>query len=73
VSSFRTLGEIGARAQIPQVACSRCERRERYRLDTLIARHGADAPLRVIVPELTADCPQRDSTALMERCVCRIG
>jgi hypothetical protein len=22
----------------------------------------------VIVPELTADCPQRDSSALMERC-----
>jgi len=40
----------------------------RYRLDTLIARHGADAGARVIAPELTGDCPQRDSAALMERC-----
>jgi len=36
------------------VACSRCERRGRYRLDGLIARHGADTPVRVIVPRLTA-------------------
>jgi len=50
------------------VACSRCERRGRYRLDNLIVRHGADAGVRVIVPELTAGCPQRESAALMERC-----
>jgi len=48
--------------------CSRCERRGRYRLDTLIARHGTDAPVRVIVYGLTVDCPQRDSIVLMERC-----
>jgi len=50
------------------VACSRCERRGRYQLGTLIGRHGGDAPVRVVVPEITADCPQRDSAALMERC-----
>ena len=50
------------------VACARCERRGRYWLDNLIARHGADAGVRVIVPNLTANCPQRDSVALMERC-----
>jgi len=33
-----------------------------------IARHDADAGARLIVPEPTADCPQRDSAALMERC-----
>jgi len=31
-------------------------------------RHGADTPVRVIVPELTADGPKRDNAALMERC-----
>jgi hypothetical protein len=41
--------------------------RGRYRLDALIARHGAEAGARVIVPELTADCPQRDAAALVER------
>jgi hypothetical protein len=62
------VGEIAARTSMLQVACSRCERRGRYRRDNLIAPHGADAGVRVIVPELTADCPQRGSAALMERC-----
>jgi len=51
-----------------RVACSRCERRGRYWLHNLIARHGADAGARVIVPGLTADCAERESAALMERC-----
>ena len=68
VSDLRSLGEIATRTSMLTVACSRCERRGRYRLDNLIARHGADAGARVIVPEITADCPQRDSAALMERC-----
>ena len=68
MSDLRTLGEIAARTGLLVVACSRCERRGRYRLDNLITRHGADAGVRVIVPELTADCLQRDSVALMERC-----
>jgi hypothetical protein len=51
-----------------QVACSRCERRGRYRLDALIERHGAGAGVRVIVPELTANYPQWDAAALMQQC-----
>jgi len=39
----RTLGEIAARTSVLSVACSRCERRGRYRLDKLITRYGADA------------------------------
>jgi hypothetical protein len=68
MSDVHTLGEITARASMLEIACSRCERRGRYRLDKLIGRHGADAGVRIIVPELTADCPQRDSATLMERC-----
>ena len=68
MTDVRTLGEIAARTPMLTVACSRCERRGRYRLATLIARHGADAGARVIVAEITADCPQRNSAALMERC-----
>jgi len=48
------------------VACSRPERRGSYRLDGLIARHGADAPVRVIVSALIGDCPQRGSPAMMD-------
>ena len=31
--------------------------------DNLIARHGADAPVRIIVPALTTDCPQGIASA----------
>lgn len=55
MTDLRTLGEIVTRTSKLQVACSRCERHGRYRLDTLIARHLADAGARVIVPKLTAD------------------
>jgi len=56
MTDLRTLGEIASRTSMLQVACSRCDRRGRYRLDTLIARHGADAGVRVILPALVADC-----------------
>ena len=44
MSDVRILGEIAVRTGMLTVACSRCERSGRYRLDTLIGRHGADAP-----------------------------
>ena len=68
MTDVRTLGEIAIRTSMLQIACSRCERHGRYRLNTLIARHDANAAVRVIVPELVADCPRRDSAALVERC-----
>jgi hypothetical protein len=68
VTDIRTLGEVAARTTVLTVACPRCELSGRYRRDTLIARLGVDAPVRVIVPKPTADCLQRDAAALMERC-----
>jgi hypothetical protein len=68
MTDVHTLGEIAARTSMLRVACGRCDRHGRYRLDSLIGRHGANSGVRVIVPELTAGCPQRRSPALMERC-----
>lgn len=53
MTNVRTLGEVAARTWMLQVACSRRERRSRNRLNTLAARHGADAGVRVIVPDLS--------------------
>ena len=50
LTDLRSLGEVATG-----------ERRGHYRLDKLIARHGADAGARVIVRGLTADCPQQGS------------
>jgi hypothetical protein len=68
MSEVHTHAEIAARTTMLTVACSRRERRGRFWLDNLIARHGDDAGVRIIVPELTADCPQRELAVLMERC-----
>ena len=68
MSDVRTLDETAVRTGMPSAACSRGERRGRYRRDNLIDRHGTDAGVRIIVPDLTADCPQRGSAALAKRC-----
>ena len=68
VSGLRSLGETAARTSMLQIGCLRYERRGRYRLDTLIAHQGADTAARITVPELTADCPRRDSAAPTEKC-----
>lgn len=65
---IRTLGEIATRTLTLRVACTRCGRHGRYRLDNLIARHGAAAGVGAIVPVLVGDCPRREAVALMERC-----
>ena len=46
MTDVRTFAEGASRTSMLTVACLRCERRGRYRLDTLIARHVADAGVR---------------------------
>jgi hypothetical protein len=41
-SGALTLAQVAAHTAGLAVACSRCDRAGRYRLDTLIARHGPD-------------------------------
>ncbi|WP_045455764.1 hypothetical protein [Caballeronia cordobensis] len=60
------LDEIAARATHIEVACSRCERRGRYRLSRLVARLGEYFPITDFGSE-TADCPRQNATAT-ERC-----
>jgi len=68
LSDVRTRSEIAAHTPMLQVACSRRQRCGRYRLDTLVGRHGADAAARIILAELTAESPQRYAARLMEKC-----
>ena len=56
MTDLRTFDQVAAHTTMLTVARSRCERGVRCRQDTLIARHDVDAPVRVIVPALTADC-----------------
>jgi hypothetical protein len=54
-----TLGEVAARASHIEVACTRCERRGRYRLSRLIATLGEDFPMTDLGAQI-ADCPKRN-------------
>jgi hypothetical protein len=38
-----TLFQVAAHTEVLAIACPRCDRAGRYRLDTLIARHGGDS------------------------------
>jgi hypothetical protein len=54
-----SLGQVAAHTEVLIVACSRCERVERYRLKTLIARHGPAFPVPDLLRRLSEGCPKR--------------
>lgn len=61
------LGDVAARASHIEIACTRCERRGRYRLAKLVAELGADYPMTDLGAELAA-CPRRTASGHSERC-----
>ena len=50
------------------VACSRCPRRGRMSVARLVEQFGEGATLRDAVAGINADCPNRESHGVMERC-----
>jgi hypothetical protein len=63
-----TLGEAAKHTAVLTVACSRCERVGKYRLETLIARHGEDFGIPDLLRMLSDDCPKRKSVTIYDRC-----
>jgi hypothetical protein len=63
-----TLFQVAAHAEVLAVACSRCDRAGRYRLDTMIARHGPDFGIPELLRLLSADCPKRHSLSAYDLC-----
>jgi hypothetical protein len=63
-----TLAAVAERTAILAVACSRCERAGRYRLDTLIAQHGAAFGVPMLLRLLSQDCPKRASVSVYDLC-----
>ncbi len=54
-----SLSEVSEHTAVLAVACNRCERTGRYRLETLIARHGEDFGIPDLLRQLSDDCPKR--------------
>ena len=63
-----TLAEVAERTPLLVIACTRCERAGRYRLDTLIAQHGADFGVPMLLRHLSAGCPKRLAVSAYDLC-----
>jgi hypothetical protein len=61
------LGAVAALATHLEVACTRCERRGRYRLARLVVTYGSDFPMTDLGTAIT-DCTRRTATAVQDRC-----
>jgi hypothetical protein len=62
-----SLSEVSEHTAVLAVACNRCERAGRYRLDTLIARHGADLGIPALLRQLS-EIAQSGSRSLSMTC-----
>jgi hypothetical protein len=54
-----------------RVACAKCERAGRYRLDRLVKDRGRDAKVIDWLSELTADCPRMSAHNMNDQCGAR--
>jgi hypothetical protein len=63
-----TLGEVGGKLKMLEIACSRCDRRGRLRVAGLIERYGANAKMPDLREILAGDCPRVGSVSVYDRC-----
>ncbi len=61
------LARIAARQSMLEVRCTKCDRRGRYRITTLIERYGPDFAGPDLREKLSVDCEKHDA-AEYERC-----
>lgn len=66
--STLSLGDVAARTEALEVACSRCDRRGRYPVVNLIRRYGAAIDLPSLLRLLSADCPEHGTVGQYARC-----
>jgi hypothetical protein len=62
------LGVLVGKVTMLEVACWRCERRGRLRIERLIVEHGAAMDLPTPGTILAGDCPRVRSVGINDRC-----
>ena len=67
-SGFITLGQLAARLSILDVACNRCERSGRLRIDALLAKHGPALPMPELRGIIAADCSRMIENRMHDVC-----
>jgi hypothetical protein len=68
MSGSITLAAVAERTAVLAIACDRCDRAGRYPLATLIGRHGAEFGIPMLLRELSADCPKRQTVSNYDNC-----
>ncbi len=66
-SGSLSLAQIADLLTVVEVRCTKCDRRGRYRIATLIERYGADFAGPDLRDKLSADC-EKHRAAEYERC-----
>jgi hypothetical protein len=66
--TYFTFGDIEGKLDVLGVECTKCERKGRYSVANLIAKHGRRGNMSAWVRDLKGDCPRRDAHSLHDRC-----
>ena len=62
------LREIAAHLPRLEIACTRCDRRERFYTDQLMAWYGRDKPVLDLLRELSDNCAWQDALPQQNAC-----
>lgn len=65
---FLIFGDIQGKLDVLRVECTRCDRKGRYNVASLIEKHGRRGNMMKWKEMLNGDCPKRNAHALHERC-----
>ena len=65
---YLVFGDIEGKLDVLRVECTKCERKGRYSVAKLIAKHGRKGNMSAWVSDLKGDCPRRDAAGLQDRC-----
>jgi hypothetical protein len=65
------LSDLIGKLDVLRVACSKCERAGRYRLDRLSKDRGHEAKIIDWLDEITADCPKKIAHNMNDPCGAR--
>jgi hypothetical protein len=63
-----TPADLLGRIQTLNVACTKCDRRGRYRVKTLVRDIGVDGNIANWLASLSADCRHKNAAAFADRC-----
>ncbi len=62
------LHQVAARTATLEVSCRRCKRRGRLSVAQLLAAHGPNMPMTLLLDLIAADCPRMGATNWYDLC-----